>query len=430
MADILLLGDWHPFEMVHRIDWLLQTEPGWVIPFVDRLITAFPSDPQDITKKQITDFIHSDPVFRAVWQEYHQQLRIRQYYIEPLPVAPAKLKCEIPELVNTRKLAIWLGISFSQLENYSANWRNSSRPEEIRFRHYHYHWIKKAGRQARLIEAPKQRMSAVQRQIYLGILDHVPLHSACHGFRKKHSCRSYAEPHAGKKVVIHMDLEKFFTSISLRRFHVLFSTIGYSDSVARSLAGLCCNQTPADIVNDNTQLSWYQRKQLMAPHLPQGSPSSPALANLCAYKLDLRLAALAKKLGGSYTRYADDLAFSGDSDFAKVARYLPSLVAHIASTEGFSVNHRKTNIMHQGVSQRLTGMTLNSFPNYPRKDYDRLKAILFNSVRYGAQSQNKNQLPDFRAHLQGKIAYVRSLNPAKAEKLSSLFEKINWSEDY
>lgn len=84
--------------------------------------------------------------------------------------------------------------------------------------------------------------------------------------------------------------------------------------------------------------------------------------------------------------------------------------------------------MHQGVRQQLTGMVLNEFPNYPRKDYDSLKAILYNCVKYGYRSQNRQNHPHFKHHLQGKIAYVRSLNPKKSEKLLALFENINWGQ--
>lgn len=229
-----------------------------------------------------------------------------------------------------------------------------------------------------------------------------------------------------------MDLQNFFSSIPLRRVHALFVTVGYRESVARRLAGLCCHQTPIDIVSENQQLNWQQRKQLMAPHFPQGSPSSPVLANLATYKLDLRLDALAKKMGAAYTRYADDLAFSGNADFARVAQYLPALVGHIALTEGFSVSHRKTHMMRQGVSQRLTGLVLNCFPNVPRKDYDRLKATSYNCVKQGYQTQNRNQHPDFKAHLKGRIVFIRFLfirflNGKKADKLDALYERIDWS---
>jgi hypothetical protein len=427
IADILLCSSWQPQAMVQRINWLFQTQPVWVVPLVDQVFAKFCADFPDITKTQIVEFIVNDPHFSDFWSQRPHQIHIRQYNLQAIPTPPVRFSCEIPQLQNLKQLAVWLGLSFGQLENYAANWRTPSQATQTRFRHYHYHWVKKK-HGYRLIEAPKQRMADVQRQIYQGILVHVPLHKACHGFRKKHSCRSYVEPHAGKNIVIHMDLENFFSAIPIRRIHALFTTIGYSETVAKRLAGLCNNQTPINIIKQNPQLSWQQRKQLQAPHLPQGSPSSPVLANLSAYKLDLRLAALAKKLGADYTRYADDLAFSGDSSFARIAQHFLVLVAQIAASEGFSVNHRKTRIMRQGVCQRLTGMTLNCFPNYSRKDYDLLKAILYNCVKFDPQSQNRKQHPNFKAHLQGRIAYVHSLNPGKAKKLYRLYEKIKWED--
>lgn len=425
IADILLSGSWQPQVMVQRIYWLLQARPVWVVSLVNQIFAKYSTDFPDITKKQLIEFISNDVQFREIWSQHRHHLHIRQYNLQAIPTPPARLSCETPQLQNMKQLATWLGLSFSQLENYAVNRRIPSQSTPIHFRHYHYHWVKKKHGH-RLIEAPKQRMADVQRQIYQGILVHVPLHKACHGFRKKHSCRSYVEPHAGKNIVIHMDLKNFFSAIPLRRIHALFTTIGYSESIARRLAGLCCNQAPLDIIQQNPQLSWQQRKQLQAPHLPQGSPSSPVIANLSAYKLDFRLTALAKKLGASYTRYADDLAFSGDSSFARIAQHFSVLVAHIAVSEGFSVNHRKTRMMRQGVCQRLTGMTLNSFPNYSRKDYDQLKAILYNCVKFNPHSQNRKKHPDFKAHLQGRIAYVHSLNPGKAKRLYRLYEKINW----
>lgn len=414
--------------MRERVAWLLQDEPVWAVTLVRRIYAKFKAAFPGVSQKQIIEFITADPQFAEIWQTQRQQLHIRRYNLVPAPSPTAKFACEIPALQNLKELAAWLGLSLGQLENYAGNWRVASQPVEPRFRHYHYRWHPRKNGPPRLIEAPKQHMADVQRQIYLGILERIPLHAACHGFRKRHSCRTYVAPHVGKSIVIHMDLENFFINVPLRRIHALFVTIGYRDAVARRLAGLCCNQTPPDILTENPQLTWRKRKQLMAPHLPQGAPTSPALANLCAYKLDVRLAALAKKLGGEYSRYADDLAFSGDAAFARWARYLPVLVAHIATTEGFSVNHRKTRIMSQAARQRLTGMTLNRFPNAGRKDYEQLKAILYNCVKFGPESQNWEQHPNFRAHLQGRIAFIRALNAQKGGKLDSLYAKISWAE--
>ncbi len=426
IAESLLIGAWQPQAMAERIFWLLQSKPAWVIPLVNEIHAKFKADLPYVTTKQISVFIANNPRFETNWCRLRHQMHVSQFNLKPIPTPPAKLPCEVPNLDNIKDLSHWLGLSLGQLENYASNWRISNQSTQFRHHHYHYHWVKKSRGKKRLIEAPKQRMSDVQKIIHQHILEHIPLHNACHGFRKMHSCLSYAKPHAGKKIVLHMDLQNFFSGIPLRRVYALFITIGYRDSIARLLSGLCCNQTPIHIINENQQLNWQQRKQLIAPHLPQGSPSSPALANLSAYKLDVRLDALAKKMGGEYTRYADDLAFSGNSTFTQIAQYLPALVAHIALTEGFSINHRKTQIMRQGVSQRLTGMTINRFPNIPRKDYDRLKATLNNCIKFGQHSQNNNNLPDFKAHLKGRIAFVRSLNIKKADKLNALFEKIDW----
>lgn len=273
MTDNLLLSTWQQEAMAERIYWLLQSKPPWVRPLVNRIYAKFSKDLPITTKQQFVDFIANDSQFALLWKQQRNQLKIRQFNLQQIPSPQAKLQCDIPQLQDLKALSKWLGLSHGQLENYASNWHDYDLSTQAHHRHYHYHWINKKSGQKRLIEAPKQRMADIQRQIYLGILNHIPLHQACHGFRKQHSCQSYVEPHAGKKVVIHMDLNYFFSSISFRRIHALFTTIGYHQSIASKLAGLCCNQTPMEVIQLNTQLAWQQRKKLMTPHLPQGSPT-------------------------------------------------------------------------------------------------------------------------------------------------------------
>src|SRR5262249_19106432 len=142
------------------------------------------------------------------------------------------------------------------------------------------------------------------------------------------------------------------------------------------------------------------------PHLPQGAPTSPALANLAAYRLDARLAGLAESVDAQYTRYADDLVFSGGATFARTIGRFPVHVAAVALEEGFAVQHRKTRVMRQGVRQRAAGVVLNRRINLPRADYDQIKAILCNCLRHGPQGQNRAGVDDFRAHLSGRIAHA------------------------
>jgi RNA-directed DNA polymerase len=162
------------------------------------------------------------------------------------------------------------------------------------------------------------------------------------------------------------------------------------------------------------------------PHLPQGAPTSPALANCCAFRLDCRLAGLAKSAGAEYTRYADDLAFSGDESFERCAERFSIHAAAILLEEGFHAQHRKTRIMRQEVRQYLADVVANSHANVIRADFDRLKATLTNCIRQGPESQNRDAHPFFRLHLDGRVAFVEMINPEPGKRLRVLFEQIHW----
>jgi hypothetical protein len=137
---------------------------------------------------------------------------------------------------------------------------------------------------------------------------------------------------------------------------------------------------------------------------------------------------LADRHGLAYSRYADDLAFSGTTDLIRLAPFLQSLIGAITVEEGFKVNHRKTRLYTQAQSQRLAGIVINEKPNLPRKTYDRLKAILYNCVRHGPESQNRDNHIDFKAHLAGRVSYACWLNPAKGAHLQSLWQQIEWPD--
>jgi hypothetical protein len=138
------------------------------------------------------------------------------------------------------------------------------------------------------------------------------------------------------------------------------------------------------------------------------------------------LIGLARSAGAEYTRYADDLAFSGGEEFERGIERFSTHVAAVLLEEGFSVNHRKTRIMRQGVRQRLAGLVANQRMNVLRADFDRLKATLNNCARLGPESQNRLDHPNFRAHLHGRIGWIESINPAKGQRLRALFDQIAW----
>jgi hypothetical protein len=254
-----------------------------------------------------------------------------------------------------------------------------------------------------------------------------------HGFVKGRSIVSFAAPHAGKALLLRLDLQDFFPGFPAARVQALFRTLGYPEQVADRLGGICTNAVGREVWSGRpveiAETEWHEARTLYArPHLPQGAPTSPALANLTAFRLDCRLLGLAKTAGAVYTRYADDLAFSGGEEFNRVVKRFSAHAAAVALEEGFSVNHHKTRIMRQGVRQQLAGVVVNRKVSLRRRDLKLLEAILTNCVRFGPESQNRDALPDFRAHLEGRIGFVEMVNREQGQRLRALFEAIRWDK--
>ena len=384
-------------------------------------------------EREVVEFLAENRSFRGALAHLHR-IRIEHLVAEPQRMQPATKARAWPvqAIESAGGLAEWLGITPGELEWFAdlrslEHYRKTSQP----LRHYRYRALTKISGSIRLIEAPKPRLKAIQQQILGAILEKIPHHPAVHGFVKGRSIRSFVAPHAGQRVVLRMDLRDFFPSIRRARIQAIFRTIGYPEAVADRLGGLCTNAAPYEAWKnpgldvDPHQL-WEARKLYTVPHLPQGAPTSPALANLCAWRVDCRLRGLAESAGAVYTRYADDLAFSGGDDFDRRVERFSLHAAAILQEEGFHVHHRKTRIMRRGVRQHLVGLVANHHVNVMRPDFDRLKAILTNCVRLGPESQNREGHPRFRMHLEGRLAFVESINPAKGSRLRAIFERIRW----
>jgi hypothetical protein len=277
---------------------------------------------------------------------------------------------------------------------------------------------------------PVRELKEAQRIVLREILGLVPVHGAAHGFTVGRSVVTNAAAHCGKAVVLRLDVADFFTSVTAARVFRIFRSLGYPTSVSRMLMGLCTTSIPAEVWDGRRGArlgaDFERGQRLRTRHLPQGAPTSPALANLAAGRLDRRLTGLAKAMGATYTRYADDLAFSGGVELAHGRMRLEALVGAIAREEGFVLNHRKTRMMRRGVRQVVAGVVVNERPNVRREAFDELKAILTNSVRHGATSQNRAGVADFRGHLAGRVAQVAAVHAGRGEKLWGIFRRIAW----
>jgi hypothetical protein len=226
-----------------------------------------------------------------------------------------------------------------------------------------------------------------------------------------------ARPHAGKAVVVNVDLEGFFPSIGFPRVRHLYRRLGYSGAVATLLALLCTECPRKKVVYDGKTYFVATGRR----GLPQGACTSPALSNQVGRRLDRRLAGLSAKLGLDYTRYADDLTFSGATD--KVG-YLLARVRHIAGDEGFAVNAKKTRVKRPNARQTVTGLVVNANPGVPRDVLRRLRAILHRAKTDGLATQNRGGEPNFRAWLEGMIAYVAMSRPAVGAKLRAALAEV------
>jgi len=429
LAQALVEGAWpDEGDLVARGARVLGRKPRWLRPLIRRLVAALPD--RRCRTEAVASFLIGDDRFRRAWWADPAALGRKarpEPVMAPAPGPPSTWP--VPAITTPSALAGFLGLDPGHLD-WLADLRGLERlAPDGPARRYDYRWQAKRSGAPRLIEAPRPRLKAAQRRLLDGVLGAIPPHEAAHGFRPGRSVRTFVEPHAGRAVVLKVDLHDFFPSITSVRVAALFRTAGYPDAVARLLTGLCTNRAPSSLwrgPDGPPSADPATRRLYRGRHLPQGAPTSPSLANLCAYRLDCRLAGLARSAGASYTRYADDLAFSGDDDLARSIGRFATEVAAIALEERFPLNHRKTRVMRRGVRQVLAGAVVNDRPNVARDDFDALKATLHNCLRHGPSTQDRAGLVDFRAHLLGRIAHVATLNPARAAKLRAAFDRVAW----
>ena len=436
LANSIVAGEMTPDALGSRLVYTLGHRWRWIRPLVRRYMEHFGASARP-RRRSVVHFLKSDEGLERAIRTYRDRVRIAAWVAPSGTMQPVRAARAwgVPAIESVGGLAEWLGITLGELEWFADLKRMiAHRGEgtiESPLSHYRYRILAKQGGDIRLIEAPKARLKNMQRQILAEILEKIPVHPAVHGFRRGRSIKSFAAPHVGQRVVVRMDLRDFFPSISAPRVQAMFRTAGYPEPVANLLGGLCTNAVPRSFwIDKGRELDPLRladaRHQYAWPHLPQGAPTSPALANICVYRVDCRLCGLAEASGAVYTRYADDLAFSGGQEFERCSERFAVHAAAILLEEGFTVHHRKTRVMRRGVRQYLAGVVTNQHLNVIRSDYDLLKATLTNCVRHGPELQNREEQADFRAHLKGRVSFVEMVNQKRGAKLRQLLDRIAW----
>jgi RNA-directed DNA polymerase len=271
-------------------------------------------------------------------------------------------------------------------------------------RFYSFFRIRKRGGGSRLIAAPTPSLKHVQHWVHREALSNLVLHPASHGFTRGRSIASNAEPHVGASNVLKLDLLDFFGSISRARVYRIFRRIGYSRDVANLLASLTT----------------------LGGALPQGAPTSPDLANAAAERMDRRLASYAAQHDLAYTRYADDLTFSGEFLRVRSTRFA---IDFMIRDEGFRPNDRKARYLRPHQRQLVTGVVVNERLNANRQWRRALRQEVHYLKRFGVEDHTRYRGVDharYKEHVYGQVYALNSLRPDEAQTLLDELAQVDW----
>lgn len=314
------------------------------------------------------------------WQQFFEskgvsdiQKEVYMQYVTNL------LSRDLPPIFDFKHLCLLLGIRPEDLSSM-INSPNS---------YYRTFDIPKRSGGLRTITAPYPSLKYIQRWIYDNILKQIPVHGCAHGFIRQRSTLTNVNIHVGQKFLLKMDLKDFFPSIPLSWVIQLFYSLGYEKQVAFYLASLCC----------------YNEK------LAQGAPVSPSISNIVSKHLDRRLYRIAKRFKLNYSRYADDIAFSGENINVRFMNYVKAIILDC----GFVINPKKIRIYNELGNKILTGISLaTGKPRLPRDYRRKLEKDLYFIAKYGLNSHishNKIRNPHYLESLLGKIGYWLMIEP-------------------
>lgn len=299
-----------------------------------------------------------------------------------------------------------------------------------RINYYKRFKLKKKRGGFRVIQTPNDELKYLQRWILKNILEKIPSHDSCKGFDKDTSIKQNADTHLKSEALLKLDLLRFYDSINERRVYGIFKSIGYHPNLAVSLAKLCT------IIPDEMFISSFKNKEnelkeyIISKNegiLAQGSPTSPKLSNLITINLDKRLTGLANKNGLKYSRYADDLTFSGNF---KQLQKIKKVIYRIIKEESLFANHSKTKFVKLGGKFLVTGLNVqNDNSTVPKKKKKEIEHHLFHCKENGVENHLKTAKinnRNFKDWLYGNICFVFSIEEKKGIEYFKKFEDIQW----
>jgi RNA-directed DNA polymerase len=287
----------------------------------------------------------------------------------------------------------------------------------------------------RTICVPEPDLMRLQRWITQNILSQIAPHPSSFAYYRDGGVLEAARKHAGCTWLVKMDIKDFFENITERQVYSVFRSLGYGALVSFELARICTRFEDTAFVRDpRYKLAAYRYRR--EGRLPQGAPTSPALANLVVRKLDIHLDAAAATLGWTYTRYADDLAFSTRAASTREeARKIIAFVKAALPDFGLDPNDAKTVIAPPGARRIVLGLLVDGpQPRLTRNFRDNLETHLHALTAGNIGPQKHRAFRGFasiigmRRHIFGLLAFAHYVEPAFAKRCYDRFNSIVWSD--
>lgn len=300
--------------------------------------------------------------------------KILRWNEEELFAAEVLLSQKMIPILRGSELGLFLGISGRLVT------RASAKPE---FYYKTFRIPKKSGG-CRVITAPRVYLKVVQRYILDCILSRGRLPKNVVGFVRGRSMRDGADIHRGARFLWNIDLQDFFPSVEMQKVVSVFEGFGYPKCAAEFLARLCCYKGC----------------------LPQGAPTSPMLANLVFAPLDEEILTLSEQNSISYSRYADDLSFSGDK--VMPVGFMASVIALIENS-GFLINPKKSRLVGPSCRREVTGLVVNENISVPRDVRRKIRAMVHRFESSGGGGEYSYEA------IVGYISYIHNYHPLEAK---------------
>lgn len=261
-------------------------------------------------------------------------------------------------------------------------------------KHYHTVYLPKSDGSKRKLSVPDLILKPVQKSIADNILIQYPISKYAKAYKPGSSIQKNARPHVGKKKILKLDIEGFFDHILYSRVKdTVFYEEKYSESIRILLTMLC-------YYNDS---------------LPQGAPTSPAITNIIMYDFDETVGDFCIKKKIAYTRYCDDMTFSGCFDEREIISFVKGELRKL----GLFLKNRKTAVISASKRQVVTGIVVNEKMNVT-KDYKKtIRQEIYYIKKFGLDEHLKrlgiSDKQQYVLSLKGRIAFVLQTIPNNCE---------------